>query len=505
MGARQYLFAGLIVGLVVAGRRAGRHAVGRAAAGVRRRRRPASSRRRAPWTLLRVIAAEPRAIGSPRAAVVRDFIYGRLEALALEPARADGRGGLARASRAWPASCTTWSAACRAATPRAPCCSWRTTTPCPRRAGAADDGSGVAALLETARALRAGPPPRNDVIFLFTDGEERGLLGSQAFLARGPVGLRRRRGPQLRQRRARRRRRSCTRRARGNGLLIAALPRRRPRRTARRSCTRCRAGSPWSATSGPSSPRGIPGMTLRHAGRPGLRPHRLRLARRRSTRRACSTRARPRSRWRAGSATPTSGSCTPPTSSTSTSSGASPCRTRARGSLPFVRAGRWRSSPPPSRVAARRRLLTPARRRLGGARHGRHAGRLAARRRHRLDDVPDRLRGARLDGHRRRDQRLVPARARAAGGGRRAGHLRGAAAPAARLGPRRRRARRGGRPAARGREPRVPGRQLPAHVVARGRRRWGSPEPPSSTGRRTARPAAALIAPRRRRARARCS
>ena len=52
--------------------------------------------------------------------------------------------------------------------------------------GAADDGSGVAALLETARALRAGPPPANDIIFLFTDGEEIGLLGSQSFIEREP-------------------------------------------------------------------------------------------------------------------------------------------------------------------------------------------------------------------------------------------------------------------------------------------------------------------------------
>lgn len=48
--------------------------------------------------------------------------------------------------------------------------------------GAGDDATGVAALLETLRALRAGPPLRNDVIFLFTDGEERGLLGAKAFV-----------------------------------------------------------------------------------------------------------------------------------------------------------------------------------------------------------------------------------------------------------------------------------------------------------------------------------
>ena len=52
--------------------------------------------------------------------------------------------------------------------------------------GASDDGSGVATLLETARALQAGPPIKNDVVFLFTDGEEVGLLGAQAFVEQHP-------------------------------------------------------------------------------------------------------------------------------------------------------------------------------------------------------------------------------------------------------------------------------------------------------------------------------
>lgn len=47
--------------------------------------------------------------------------------------------------------------------------------------GACDDGAGVVTLLETARALKAGPALPNDVIFLFTDGEEDGLLGGKAF------------------------------------------------------------------------------------------------------------------------------------------------------------------------------------------------------------------------------------------------------------------------------------------------------------------------------------
>jgi hypothetical protein len=56
----------------------------------------------------------------------------------------------------------------------------------PAGPGAADDGAGVAALLETIRALRAGPPLKNDVIFVFTDGEEEGMLGASAFVAEHP-------------------------------------------------------------------------------------------------------------------------------------------------------------------------------------------------------------------------------------------------------------------------------------------------------------------------------
>ena len=53
----------------------------------------------------------------------------------------------------------------------------------PSGPGAADNGAAVAAVLETLRALQAGGPLRNDVIVLFSDGEEVGLLGAEAFVA----------------------------------------------------------------------------------------------------------------------------------------------------------------------------------------------------------------------------------------------------------------------------------------------------------------------------------
>jgi hypothetical protein len=56
----------------------------------------------------------------------------------------------------------------------------------PNSPGASDDGAGVATLLETARVLREGGPLRRDVVLLFTDGEELGLLGSVAFVSEHP-------------------------------------------------------------------------------------------------------------------------------------------------------------------------------------------------------------------------------------------------------------------------------------------------------------------------------
>lgn len=53
--------------------------------------------------------------------------------------------------------------------------------------GAGDDTSGVAVALEVARALKAGGPMRRPVIFLFTDGEEAGLIGASAFFAADPL------------------------------------------------------------------------------------------------------------------------------------------------------------------------------------------------------------------------------------------------------------------------------------------------------------------------------
>jgi hypothetical protein len=57
----------------------------------------------------------------------------------------------------------------------------------PAGPGVGDDMSGVAAILEVARALKSGPPLKNPVIFLLNEGEEMGLFGAELFVARHPA------------------------------------------------------------------------------------------------------------------------------------------------------------------------------------------------------------------------------------------------------------------------------------------------------------------------------
>ncbi len=54
--------------------------------------------------------------------------------------------------------------------------------------GALDNASGCAAMLEVARAFRALPrPPRRSILFVAVTAEEKGLLGSEYFVAHSPI------------------------------------------------------------------------------------------------------------------------------------------------------------------------------------------------------------------------------------------------------------------------------------------------------------------------------
>lgn len=53
----------------------------------------------------------------------------------------------------------------------------------PNTPGAGDDGVGVAAMMEAIRLVKDQPQRMNDILFLFTDLEESGLLGAEAFVS----------------------------------------------------------------------------------------------------------------------------------------------------------------------------------------------------------------------------------------------------------------------------------------------------------------------------------
>jgi peptidase M28-like protein len=120
------------------------------------------------------LAREPHPLGSPAAGRVRDDVVARLRALGLIPQvhTAVVRGAaVANVVATLPGIAPTGTvvlAAHQDSVAAGP--------------GAADDVSSVAAILETVRALRAGPPLRDDVEVLLTDGEEAGLLGAQAWV-----------------------------------------------------------------------------------------------------------------------------------------------------------------------------------------------------------------------------------------------------------------------------------------------------------------------------------
>jgi Peptidase family M28 len=132
---------------------------------------------------LKVIAARPHPVGSPEHKAVQQYILQQLTALGLGP----------EVQRTTVVS-RQWGVPFRAATVENIVARLRGTgqgealmlvahyDSVPTGPGAGDDGAAVAALLETLRAIKAGGQPlKNDLIFLFSDGEEVGLLGAKAF------------------------------------------------------------------------------------------------------------------------------------------------------------------------------------------------------------------------------------------------------------------------------------------------------------------------------------
>jgi|CXWL01.1.fsa_nt_gi hypothetical protein len=137
---------------------------------------------------VRNLAGRPHPIGSDEHERVRSELVARLSALGVE-AKVEQGVGLARGLLTYSGAVARVSNVVvrlpgnRPTRPVVFAAHYDSVSAGP---GVADDMAGVAALIETLRALATGPPPENDLIFLFTDGEEVGLVGAESFLASHP-------------------------------------------------------------------------------------------------------------------------------------------------------------------------------------------------------------------------------------------------------------------------------------------------------------------------------
>ncbi|WP_051704129.1 M28 family peptidase [Glycomyces sp. NRRL B-16210] len=140
------------------------------------------------WDTVEAVAAEPHPMGTPAKERVRDHLVAELAALGFdvevqtELARDGGAGtayfglveNIVATLPGTDATGTVLLVSHYDSVPSGP--------------GAADAASGVAAVVETARALQLEGPHRNDLVVLLTDGEEMGLFGAEAYARSHPAG-----------------------------------------------------------------------------------------------------------------------------------------------------------------------------------------------------------------------------------------------------------------------------------------------------------------------------
>jgi len=123
---------------------------------------------------LQVVARAPHMAGSPAQARVRAYIVEQVAALGLN-ARVETSGRISNILVRLPGQASTQMVLVSG--------HYDSQPPSP---GAGDNGIAVAAMLESLRVLRAGPALRNDILFLFTDGEELGWSGARAYINAHP-------------------------------------------------------------------------------------------------------------------------------------------------------------------------------------------------------------------------------------------------------------------------------------------------------------------------------
>ena len=133
-------------------------------------------------TFLKEIAKEPHAGGTPAHNVVRDYIFSYCRQMGLDTDLLDTTGVVAHSLSITAGRAQNILARIKGSGSGKTILVMSHYDSQPNTPGAGDDGVGVAAMMESIRLLKSQPPLVNDILFLFTDLEECGLLGAEAFV-----------------------------------------------------------------------------------------------------------------------------------------------------------------------------------------------------------------------------------------------------------------------------------------------------------------------------------
>lgn len=142
------------------------------------------------------LARAPRPLGTPEHDAARVYLLGRMQALGLDPVVMEGPlspGSIRRMER-WDLSPEAAGYSVRNLVGHlpgrdptaAPVVLMAHYDSVPGSPGAADDATGVAAILESVRAIQARGPTERPLIVLITDAEELGLDGARVFFGDYP-------------------------------------------------------------------------------------------------------------------------------------------------------------------------------------------------------------------------------------------------------------------------------------------------------------------------------
>lgn len=132
---------------------------------------------------IKTLSQTPRPLGTSANDSARNYIINELRELGLQPTVQSGIGIGSSFDRGLVGNTNNIIAQMEGSNPQRTILLMAHYDSKPNTYGAGDDASGIATILESIRAIKSQKEPlQNNLLILFTDGEERGLLGAELFV-----------------------------------------------------------------------------------------------------------------------------------------------------------------------------------------------------------------------------------------------------------------------------------------------------------------------------------